>query len=192
VQPLGFLVFVAAASAEMSRTPFDMIESESELVGGYNTEYSGMKFAILQLAEFVAPLTTAAIATVLFLGGTRGYDPVPGQVWFALKAFLVVAGLLWVRVTWPRLRVDQIMGFAWKGLFPMALANMFLVAVEVQLLQDPTTGEIPVRELWIMAAVNWTVTLAAIVVVANVLGQRHVRRLEPVPSPLANMYAGGD
>jgi NADH-quinone oxidoreductase subunit H len=190
VQPLGFLVFIIAASAEMSRTPFDMIESESELIGGYNTEYSGMKFAIFQLAEFIAPLATAAIVTVLFLGGTRGYDLVPGQVWFVLKAFLVVAGLLWVRVTWPRLRVDQIMSFAWKALFPMALANMFLIAVEVQLLQDPSTGEISVRSMWIMASVNWMLSLVAIVTVSKVLGQPSARRSVPAPSPLANMYAG--
>lgn len=190
VQPLGFLVFIVAASAEMSRTPFDMIESESELIGGYNTEYSGMKFAIFQLAEFIAPLATAAIVTVLFLGGTRGYDLVPGQVWFVLKAFLVVAGLLWVRVTWPRLRVDQIMSFAWKALFPMALANMFLIAVEIQLLQDPSTGELSVRSMWIMASVNWMLSLVAIVAVSKVLGQPSARRSVPSPSHLANMYAG--
>ena len=91
VQPLGFLVFMAAALAEMSRTPFDMIEAESELGGGYNTEFSGIKFALFQLAEFMAPLVTAAIVTVLFLGGTRGIDPVPGPVWFIIKAFAVVS-----------------------------------------------------------------------------------------------------
>ena len=78
VQPLGFLVFLAAASAEMSRTPFDQIEAESELGAGYHTEYSGMKFAIFQLAEFMAPIVTSIIAVALFFGGTRGFDPIPG------------------------------------------------------------------------------------------------------------------
>ena len=192
VQPLGFLVFIIAASAEMSRAPFDMIEAESELTGGYHTEFSGMKFGIFQLAEFLAPLVTAAITTVLFLGGSKGIDPVPGQVWFVLKAFAVVFVLLWFRTTWPRLRVDQIMGFAWKGLFPMALLNMFLVAVEVQVLQDPGTALLAPDRLWIMAAINWAVTIAAIVVMANVLGQRKLKRKPPVPSPLANMYAEAD
>ena len=192
VQPLGFLVFVAAASAEMSRAPFDMIEAESELVGGYHTEYSGMKFAVLQLAEFIAPLVTATIATVLFLGGTRGFEPIPGQIWFLLKVFLLVFLFMWVRATWPRLRVDQIMEFAWKALFPLALVNMFIVAVEVYLLQDPATGAISTGELWIMAAINWVLTLVSIFVIANVLGQRHLKRPTPVPSPLANMNAEAD
>ena len=140
VQPLGFLVFMTAASAEMSRAPFDMIEAESELGAGYHTEYSGIKFAIFQLAEFMAPIITAAIAAVLFLGGARDLGPIPGQVMFLAKAFLVVALLLWVRSTWPRLRVDQIMGFAWKALFPLSLVNMFLIAVGTWVLQDPRDG----------------------------------------------------
>ena len=195
VQPLGFLVFMAAASAEMSRTPFDMIEAESELGGGYNTEFSGIKFALFQLAEFMAPLVTATIATALFLGGTRGFDPVPGPVWFAIKVVAIVSILLWVRSTWPRLRVSQIMGFAWKGLFPLALANIFLVAVEVAVFLEPGTESGPLLstgDLWIMAAINWTVMFASIAIVANLLGQRRIQRRQPVPSPLANMYAEAD
>ena len=191
VQPLGFFVFLAAASAEMSRAPFDMIESESELIGGYHTEYSGMKFGIFQLAEFMAPLVTATIATVVFLGGTRGLDPVPGPVWFVLKAFAVVAFLLWVRATWPRLRVDQIMGFAWKGLFPLALFNIFLIATEFQVLQDGA-GALHADDLWVMAGVNWVATAVSLVVIANVLGQPRLKRPTPMPSPLANMEQEGD
>ena len=191
LQPLGFLVFITAASAEMSRAPFDMIESESELGGGYHTEYSGMKFAIFQLSEFMAPLVTSVVATVLFLGGTRGFEPVPGQIWFLLKAFLVMFFLLWMRATWPRLRVDQIMGFAWKGLFPLALVNMFIIAIEVQILQDPEGG-LSTNALWTMAAVNWAVTIVAVVVMANILGQPRLKRVTPVPSLLANMDAEAD
>ena len=191
-QPLGFLVFMAAASAEMSRTPFDMIESESELGGGYNTEYSGIKFAILQLAEFMAPLVTAAVTTVLFLGGTNGFEPIPGQVWFVGKVFLVVVVLLWVRSTWPRLRVSQIMGFAWKALFPLALINMFAISVEVVVLQGINDGEISVGEMWVIAAINWILTVASIVGISDLLGQRRIRPVEPIPSNLANMYAETD
>ena len=191
-QPLGFLVFMTAASAEMSRTPFDMVEAESELGSGFNTEYSGIKFALLFLGEFMAPLAAATVATVLYLGGTRGFDPIPGQVWFVLKAFLVILGLLWVRATWPRLRVDQIMGFAWKGLFPLALFNMFLVAIEVLVFQDPDTGAISSGELWLIAGINWVLTVVAVVVVAQALGQKRLKRPAPVPSPLANMSGGSD
>ena len=191
IQPLGFLIFVAAASAEMSRTPFDQIEAESELGSGYNTEYSGIKFALLFLAEFMAPIINAMIITTLFLGGTRGFDPVPGQVWFALKTFLVVFALLWVRATWPRLRVDQIMGFAWKGLFALSLVNIFAVAIEVVVLQDET-GTISTGSLWGMAAVNWAIAVIGIVLTAKVLGQQKLERRTPTPSPLANMYAEAD
>ena len=191
-QPIGFLVFMTAASTEMSRTPFDMVEAESELGSGFNTEYSGIKFAIFFLGEFMAPLAVATVATVLYLGGTRGFDPIPGQVWFVGKAFLVVVGLLWIRATWPRLRVDQIMGFAWKGLFPLALVNMFLVAIEVLVFQDPDTGAISTGELWAIAGINWGLTIVAIVVMAQTLGQNRLKRPAPVPSPLANMSAGSD
>ena len=98
VQPLGFFVFMAAASAEMSRAPFDMIEAESELGAGYHTEYTGMKFAMFQLAEFMAPLVTAVVTTVLFLGGAQEFGPIPGQLMFLLKAFLVVFFLLFAVV----------------------------------------------------------------------------------------------
>ena len=189
-QPLGFLVFMTAASAEMSRAPFDMIEAESELGSGYHTEYSGIKFAVFQLAEFLAPIATAVIATALFLGGTKGFDPIPGQVWFIAKTIAVVCFLVWFRATWPRLRVDQIMAFAWKGLFPMALLNMFLIAVEMQVFQD-AAGVISDSSLVTMAVINWGVAAATIVVFAHLLGQGRLRRPEPVPSPLANMAEGG-
>ncbi len=187
VQPLGFLIFVAAASAEMSRTPFDQIEAESELGSGYNTEYSGIKFALLFLAEFMAPIINAMIIVTLFLGGTNGFSPIPGQIWFIIKTFVVVFALLWVRATWPRLRVDQIMGFAWKGLFALSLLNIFALAIEVAILQEPDGG-ISTTSLWIMAAINWAITIAAIIVTARVLGQKRLERPAPTPSPLANMY----
>ena len=191
VQPLAFLIFIMAASAEMSRTPFDQIEAESELGSGYNTEYSGMKFGVLFLAEFMAPLITGMIVATLFLSGFRGFDPIPGQVWFVIKTFAVVFALLWVRATWPRLRIDQVMGFAWKGLFGLGLLNIFVVAVEVVAFQD-SDGVLSTQALWLMAAINWGVAAVSIVVIANVLGQRKLERREPVPSPLANMYAEAD
>jgi len=189
VMPMGFFVFMAAATAEMSRTPFDQIEAESELGSGYNTEYSGIKFAVLFLAEFMAPIITAAIVTTLFLGGTKGIDPVPGEIWFVSKMFVVIFILLWFRATWPRLRVDQIMGFAWKPLFGLGIANIFIIAIERQILSD-SSGTLSSEDLLIMSAVNWVVTIGTILILANVFGRKKFERPEPVPSPLANM--GGD
>ena len=191
VQPLGFLVFMIAASAEMSRAPFDMIEAESELGSGYHTEYSGMKFAVFQLAEFMAPVVNSVIATVLFLGGAEDIGPIPGQIAFVAKVFGLVFFLLWVRSTWPRLRVDQIMAFAWKGLFAMAMVNLFVVAAEMWLLLGSDVT-LETSDLWIMAAANWVIAIATIIVVANLLGQKRVRPQAPVPSPLANMAAEAD
>ena len=191
VQPLGFFVFLTASLAEISRSPLDQIEAESELGAGYHTEYSGIKFAIFQLAEFMAPLVTALIITTVFLGGTRGFSPVPGMVWLLLKVFGVVFVMLWARATWPRLRVDQIMALAWKALFFMAIINMFLVAVEVQLLGDEA-GKLTTEDMWLMAAINWVVAIAIVVLIANLMGQRRLKRPTPVPSPLADMRAEAD
>ncbi len=191
VQPLGFLIFVAAASAEMSRTPFDQIEAESELGSGYNTEYSGIKFALLFLAEFMAPIINAMVITTLFLGGTRGFDPIPGQIWFIAKTFVVVFALLWVRATWPRLRVDQIMSFAWKALFILSLVNIFAIAIEVVVLQDGE-NQISTGALWTMAVINWLLAVGAIALTARLLGQKKLERRRPTPSRLANMYAEAD
>ena len=191
VMPLGFFVFVTAATAEMSRTPFDMIESDSELGAGYNTEYSGIKFALLQLNEFMAPIIVAAIVTTLFLSGWRGWGPIPGTVWFVIKTFLVVCAFLWIRATWPRLRVDQIMGLAWKGLFPLAIVNIFAIAVEMQVLRDDVTGALSRNDLWIMAAINWAGTIAIIAVLSKVLNRGRMRRPRPQALPLANMYGAG-
>jgi len=142
LQPLGFLIFLLAASAEMHRAPFDLIEAESELGAGYHTEYSGMKFGLLQLSEFAAPLVTSAIVATLFLQGWRGPDFLPSHLWFLLKSFGIVLLFLWIRATLPRLRVDQIMEFAWKGLFPLAIVNLFATAIQVQIWPDPTTAQL--------------------------------------------------
>ena len=190
VMPIGFFVFMAAATAEMSRPPFDQIEAESELGSGYNTEYSGIKFAILFLAEFMAPIITAAIVTTLFLGGTSGFDPIPGQIWFVIKMIIVIFVLLWFRATWPRLRIDQIMGFAWKALFGLGLFNIFLIAVEYIVL---TNGDetLTKSDMLIMGVVNWIVGIIIIAIMINVFGRKKLSRPEPVPSPLANMRPGG-
>ena len=194
VMPLGFFVFMVASIAEMSRTPFDQIEAESELGSGYNTEYSGIKFAILFLAEFMAPLITAAIVTTLFLGGTQGPDFLPGQIWFILKSFTVIIILLWFRATWPRLRIDQIMSFAWKGLFGLGVFNIFLIAIEYFIFTDfgrdkNLAGELIFTrsDMLYMGAINWVLAISILFILINMFGNKKLDRPDPVPSPLANM-----
>jgi len=134
-QILGFGIYLIAATAETNRTPFDLPEAEQELVAGFNIEYSGMKFAMFFLAEFVNMFTVSAIATTLFLGGWQppipGLSFIPSWVWFIGKTLLMVFVFMWFRWTYPRLRVDQLMGFAWKFLLPLALINIFLTGLGV-------------------------------------------------------------
>ena len=166
VQPLGFIIFFIAISAEMNRSPFDIVEADSELVAGFHTEYSGMKWGTFQLAEFIAPFGAASIMTTLFLKGWEG-PILPGPLWFFLKVGLVWFILLWIRATLPRLRVDQIMGLAWKFLFPLGLINLFVTAAEVLAWGEPTGGEI-----WLMAGINWTITVACLVISSHLVSAK--------------------
>jgi NADH-quinone oxidoreductase subunit H len=130
-QPLGFLIYVVAATAEANRTPFDIPEAEQELVAGYNTEYSGMKFAMFFLAEFVNLFTVSALAATLFLGGWNG-PWLPSWMWFMGKTLFMVFILMLFRWTYPRVRVDQLMEFAWKVLLPLAFLNIVIVGILVK------------------------------------------------------------
>ncbi len=133
-QPLGFLIYIIAATAEVNRTPFDLPEAEQELVAGFNVEYSGMKFAMFFLAEFLNMFTVSAIATTLFLGGWNG-PILPSWMWFIGKTLAVVFVLMWIRWTYPRLRVDHLMEFAWKWLLPLAFLNLVLTGIGYELWQ---------------------------------------------------------
>jgi NADH-quinone oxidoreductase subunit H len=128
LQPLGFLLFLIAANAEINRSPFDLPEAESELVAGFNTEYSAMKFAFFYLAEYTNIFLTAAIVVTLFLGGWHG-PWLPPVVWFFVKTYFLVTVLIWTRMTFPRIRVDQLMAFSWKVLLPLALLNLVATAL---------------------------------------------------------------
>jgi len=130
LQPLGFLIFFLAALAEINRCPFDLVEAEQELTTGFNVEYSGMKFALFYLAEYVEALAISAIITILFLGGWKGPLLLP-FLWFLIKVFGVFFVIIWIRGTIPRLRIDQVMAFAWKFLLPLALINLLITAVQV-------------------------------------------------------------
>lgn len=125
VQPVAFFLFFASAAAEIKRIPFDLPEAENELVAGYHTEYSGMRFGLFFLGEYVAMVVLGSLTAVFFLGGWRG-PLLPPLVWFCLKVLAVVFLMIWMRGTLPRLRYDQLMHLGWKVLIPLALLNIVI------------------------------------------------------------------
>jgi len=128
VEPLAAVVFFIGITAETNRAPFDIPEAESELVGGFHTEYSGMRFAMFFFAEYTNMLVLGALGATLFLGGWKG-PLLPGWLWIILKAYGVILLMMWARWTFPRLRFDQLMSFAWKLLIPLALGNLVVTAL---------------------------------------------------------------
>jgi len=125
IQPVAFIIYFIASVAETNRTPFDLPEAESELVAGYHTEYSGMRFALFFLAEYTNMFIVSAVATTFFLGGYQG-PVLPGIVWFLLKSYFLVFVIIWLRWTYPRVRFDQLLNFAWKGMIPLAFLNLII------------------------------------------------------------------
>lgn len=123
LQPLGFVIFLIAGIAEARRTPFDLPEADSELVAGYHTEYSSMKFALFFMGEYLDIILISAIVTVLYLGGWRG-PFLPPVLWFIIKMFAVIFLFIWCRAVLPRFRFDQLMTFGWKWLLPLSLVNL--------------------------------------------------------------------
>jgi NADH-quinone oxidoreductase subunit H len=125
VQPIGAMLFFIASLAAAHRLPFDLQESENDLVAGFMTEYSGMSFALFFLGEYVAILLVCSLAVTLFLGGWLG-PVLPGPVWFGLKVSVLALVFIWVRAALPRPRYDQLIGFAWKFALPLALVNLLV------------------------------------------------------------------
>lgn len=132
---IAFIIFIISALAEANRAPFDIPEAESELVAGFHTEYSGMRFALFFLGEYTAIFVSSAIGACLFLGGWQG-PLLPGPVWLLIKIYFLVFVIMWIRWTFPRLRSDQLMSLAWKVLIPFGIANIFITALMLQLLKN--------------------------------------------------------
>ena len=154
LQPLGFFIYFMAALAEINRTPFDLLEAEGEIVAGFNIEYSGIKFALFFLAEYTEAVAISAIITTLYLSGWKG-PFLPPELWFLIKVFAVFALIIWVRSTLPRLRIDQVMGFAWKFLLPLALINLLVTGIQVVIW--------PNLSQWVIVGINIVITAILIV-----------------------------
>jgi len=138
LQPVAFIIYLICSFAEAGRTPFDLPETENELVAGYATEYGGIKFPLFFMAEYIHTITASAVITTLFLGGWQGpfadLHPLIPPFWFFVKTVFMIFVFVWVRSSTPRVRYDQLMKFCWKFLAPLALINLAVTAIAVALL----------------------------------------------------------
>lgn len=182
VQPLALFVFITGMSAELNRTPFDVAEAESEIIAGYHIEYSGIKFAIIFAAETGTMIAVSAIITTLFLSGWTGpLASFLGWLWFLLKVLAVIFVFVWIRATFPRLRIDQIMALSWKFLLPLSLINLGATSLEVFFLRGGE-GVLTAADLWIMTGINIPLGLVCIALFGNLVKERV--RLAPARPPI--------
>ena len=184
LQPVGTVIFLIATLAEVNRAPFDMPEAEQELTAGYHSEYSGMKFALLFMAEYDKMIAICSIGATLFFGGYREFwflsntllsvDRTPwlGPVYIFLKIFILLFGMIWVRATFPRIRYDRLMAFGWKVLLPLSLALIFITATFILLAQQANN----VLLLWGIPAVSLVVGVLAVALVYRTLRRKEYAR----------------
>lgn len=169
---LGFLIFFISGVAEVNRSPFDVPEAESELIAGFHTEYSGMKFGLFYMAEFLGAFAISAFGVTFFFGGwlspfeSLGFTLLPSWIWFMLKSYVFVFVLFWFRGTLPRFRVDLLLGFAWKYLLPMSLLNIPLAVFWFYLPGG-----------WLRYLIGWPVGLAVILGAHQILTAARLKRL---------------
>lgn len=135
-QPLAFVIFFICSLAEINRTPFDLPEAETELVSGFITEYSSMKYAMFFMAEYANMITVCAVTTTLFLGGWHGPAFLPGWFWFVAKVYFLIFCCMWIRATYPRYRYDQLMRLGWKVFLPLTLVNIVVTGIVVTLMNN--------------------------------------------------------
>jgi NADH-quinone oxidoreductase subunit H len=161
LMPVAFFIYMAAGMAELGRSPFDLLEADSEIVAGYFVEYSGMKFALFFLAEYINMFAIAGIAATLFLSGWN-WPILPTWLWFFIKTFAVVFVFIWARGSWPRFRIDHMLNFSWKFLVPLALVNLMVVGLVDKLLAE---AEMLVRAVALLGS-NLVLIAITLVVVA--------------------------
>ena len=189
---LPFFVFVVATTAELNRPPFDLVEAEQELVGGFNTEYSSIRFALFFLAEFMNVITMSGVMVTLFLGGPQGLFDIPvipgyieGSIWFVAKLLLFLYMFVWFRATLPRLRYDQLMDFSWKILIPVSLGWFLLLAALRQFANGDNVASLRVVGI---AGIIGAVAIGLFAAALNVSRKNREASssLSPVPSPSAS------
>jgi NADH-quinone oxidoreductase subunit H len=176
VMPVGGLIFLVCILAEANRSPVDLIEADSEMVAGYIVEYSGMKFAMFFIAEYVNMFAAGILFSTLFLGGWKFFGleniaPVLTPMIVFFKAAFVIFCMLWFRATFPRVRFDHLVGFAWKFLVPLAMVNLLLGAVVVKLSED----------IWVQAGLMLLSNIIVIAVTAIILN-RSAKKLKDAPA----------
>jgi len=184
LQPVGTVIFLIATLAEVNRAPFDMPEAEQELTAGYHTEYSGMKFALLFMAEYDKMIAISSIGATLFFGGYREFwflsntilsvDRTPwlGPIYIFIKIFVLLFGMIWVRATFPRIRYDRLMAFGWKVLLPLSLALIFITATFILLAQQANNTLL----LWGIPVVSILAGLLAVALVYRTLRRKEYAR----------------
>jgi NADH-quinone oxidoreductase subunit H len=191
--PIAALIFFISSMAETGRAPFDLLEAESELVAGFQTEYSGLKFGMFFVGEFLHAFTIAALTVTLFLGGWRGpwSESVPalGMVWFFSKTFIVYFVVAWIRISLPRLRIDQMLNFNWKFLTPIALVLLIATALveKMLVLVMPELNLVEAVIPWVRAAAHLTVNLLLLWGVIGLLKKfpSKTRKVVGSPRPVA-------
>ena len=189
MSPIAAFIFFTSSMAETGRAPFDLLEAESELVAGYQTEYSGLKFGMFYVGEFLHAFTISALTATLFLGGWRGplaeQLPILGVAWFFIKTFIVYFVVVLIRISMPRLRIDQMLDFNWKFLTPLALVLLVVTAVVDKVFYMVIPG-FPIADAvipWVRAGVHLLVNLIIVLITVQLLKTHQIKAIRVVGQP---------
>jgi NADH-quinone oxidoreductase subunit H len=189
LSPVAALIFFISCMAETGRAPFDLLEAESELVAGFQTEYSGLKFGMFYVGEFLHAFTISALVATLFLGGWRGpwaeQLPILGVAWFFIKAFLVYFVVVLIRISMPRLRIDQMLNFNWKFLTPLALVLLIVTAIVEKsfIAIVPGLNLLDAAIPWVRAGMHLLVNLIIILITIQLLKNHRIKEVRVVAKP---------
>ena len=189
LSPIAALIFFTSSMAEVGRAPFDLLEADSELVAGYQTEYSGLKFGMFYVGEFLHAFTISALTVTLFFGGWRGpwavQVPLLGVVWFFIKSFIVYYVVVLIRISMPRLRIDQMLNFNWKFLTPLALVLLIATAIVDKTFFTllPGLNLLEIAIPWVRAGVHLVMNLLLILVTIQLLKSYRIKRILVVAEP---------